>query len=163
MTDLGTYLLWVHLLAASLWFGGAAFLLLVVAPAGRFTMPLAERALYFRRLDRGFDSIAYGAVAMLFFSGTMNWLGSGRVGPGSYWALLGTKVLLALGMVSFRVVRSARIGPGLAVLAAEGIGGGPGDSSEELESVWGKTVFLLALEVISAVPVVFLGVVLRTT
>jgi uncharacterized membrane protein len=163
MTGLGASLTAIHLMAAILWAGGSGFLLLVVAPAGRFSMPLPERVLYFRRLDRAFDSIAYIALALLFLSGALQWLASGRLGAeSSQQGLLGVKVALVLVMIGWRILRSSREGPRLAGLAAEAIGESETAPGEELEAVWKRSIRLLALEVLTAIPIVFLGVLLGT-
>ena len=157
MTQLGTTLLAIHTLAAMLWVGGASFLLFVVVPAGRYTMPLSERALYFRRLDRAFDSIVYIAIAVLFLSGLLQWLGSGLGGEQRNQVLLSLKILLMLGMLGLRLLRSSKKGPELARLAAETLGQGDG-RTEALETTWKANVRLLTLEVLLAIPVIFLGV-----
>ena len=161
MSELGTYLTAVHLVATSLWVGGSIFLLLVVVPAGRFTMPLPERVLYFRRLDRAFDSLAYMAVALLFLSGALQWLASGRFGAQSAdQYLLGVKILLVLAMIGLRIYRSGKEGPRLSGLAAEAIAESETAPSQDLEAMWKSSMRLLALEVLAAIPIVFLGVLL---
>lgn len=158
MTQLGTTLLAVHILAAMLWVGGASFLLCVVVPAGRSTMPLSERALYFRRLDRAFDSIVHIAIAVLFLSGLLQWLGSGLGAEQRNQVLLSLKILLMLGMLGLRLLRSSKKGPELARLAAETIAQGDAARTEPLEVAWTANVRFLMLEVLLAIPVIFLGV-----
>ena len=158
MTELGTTLLALHSLSAMLWVGGSSFLLFIVVPAGRSTMPLPERALYFRRLDRAFDSIVYIAVAVLFLSGLLQWLGSGLGAEQRNQVLLSLKILLVLAMLGFRLLRGSTQGPELARLAAQAIGQSDAASIERLKSVWTASVRLLSVEVLIAIPVIFLGV-----
>ena len=160
VTQLGTTLIAIHILAAVLWVGvgGASFLLFVVVPAGRSTMPLSERALYFRRLDRAFGSIVYIAIAVLFLSGLLQWLGSGLGVEQRNQDLLGLKILLMLGMLGLRLLRSSNKGPELARLAAEALGQGGAARPEPLEIAWTANLRFLMLEVLLAIPVIFLGV-----
>ncbi|HEX9726199.1 MAG TPA: hypothetical protein VGC53_18115 [Vicinamibacteria bacterium] len=160
MTGLGITLIAIHTLAAMLWVGGSSFLLFIVAPAGRATMPLAERALYFRRLDRAFDSIVYIAMAVVFLSGLLQWLGSGLGVEQRNQVLLSVKIVLVLGMLGMRLLRSSKKGPELARWAAEAIGQEDLERIERLELAWTTSGRLLMLEVILAIPVVLLGVVI---
>lgn len=158
MNGLGTILVALHSMSAMLWVGGSSFLLFIVVPAGRSTMPLPERVLYFRRLDRAFDSIVYIAVAVLFFSGLLQWLGSGLGVEQSNQILLSLKILLTLGMLGLRLLRSSKQGPGLARLAAETMGQREASRLEPLERAWKASGRLLSLEVLVAIPIVVLGV-----
>jgi copper resistance protein D len=161
MNGLGATLVTLHSLSAILWVGGSIFLLVVVVPAGRSTMPLSERALYFRRLDRAFDTIVYIAVAVLFLSGLLQWLGSDLGNQPRNQVLLSVKIVLVLGMLGLRLLRSSGRGPELAQLAAEAIGqGNAATAVERLEVAWKGSVRFLLFEVFLAIPVVFLGVVL---
>ena len=160
MTGLGITLITIHTLAAMLWVGGSSFQLFVVVPAGRSTMPLAERALYFRRLDRFFDSIVYIAMAVLFLSGLLQWLDSGLRVEQRNQVLLSVKIILVLGMLGMRLLRSSKRGPELARLAAETIGQGEIDRIERLELAWKASCLSLMLEVVLAIPVIFLSVVM---
>jgi len=160
VTPLGITLIAIHALSAMLWVGGSSLLLFVVVPAGRATMPLAERALYFRRLDRAFDSIVYIAVAFLFLSGLLQWLGAGLGAEPANQALLSVKLVLVLGMLGTRLWRSSKKGPELARWAAEALGKGDDEPHERLSMVWAGSVRWLMLEVLLAIPVVVLGVAL---
>ena len=155
------YLDAMHLVVAFLWAGGSSFLLLVVIPAGRTTMPLPERALYFRRLDRSFDGLVYAAVTLLFFTGVLSALTTGRLGSASrrYLIVLAVKTGLVVAMLMFRVFRSARRGPGLARAAAEALRST--QPSWELDRLWRRSILLLSLEVLFAVPVTLLGLLLH--
>lgn len=159
MFDPGLYLVWIHVLAALLWGGGAAFLVLVVVQAGRTSLPLAERALYLRRLDRSFDLLVYGALLLLFFSGVLAFVSAGHLRGASrdYLGLLAVKVVLVVTMLVARLGRSWRLGPRLALVAAQALKEG---SSSELERLWASSVMLLNWEAAAAVPVTLIGVLL---
>ena len=157
---LGIALATVHALSAMLWVGGSSLLLFVVLPAGRATMPLAERVLYFRRLDRAFDSIVYIAVAVLFLSGLLHWLGAGLGAEPRNQALLSVKLVLVIGMLGARLWRSSSIGPELARSAAEALSASEGEPIERLSSAWRGSLRWLALELLLAIPVIVLGVAL---
>ena len=63
-----------------------------------------------------------------------------------------------VGERGFRLLRCSTKGPELARLAAQAIGQSDAASIERLESVWTASVRLLIVEVLIAIPVIFLGV-----
>jgi hypothetical protein len=70
------------------------------------------------------------------------------------------KIVLVLGMLGMRLLRSSKKGPELARWAAEAIGQEDLERIERLELAWTTSGRLLMLEVILAIPVVLLGVVI---
>lgn len=150
-------LVWLHLVAGIIWFGGSAFLLMVVVPAGRHSMPLADRALYFRRLERRFDRIAWGALGILLSSGFAGLYGEGL--GRRYLVLFVLKLVLTVVAALLRFARTARDGPRLARLAAEAMAEGLKPSAP-LQGLWKRSVVLLALEVAVALPLAWMGLAL---
>ncbi len=69
---MGTALLvWLHLLAAFCWIGGAIFLSLVLVPVLKREPFIAQRPLLFPTVARRFRIVVWGAIAVLLLTGIL--------------------------------------------------------------------------------------------
>lgn len=124
-----TFVLWIHLLAATAWVGPQVFLFLVAIPAIRSIdqAPLRVRAL--EVLTSRYNTLAWGAMALLIVSGILTagdrlqTIGdpfSLRYG----WLLLGKVILVGLA-VALSAWHSFYLGPRLLDLQRAAITAGP--------------------------------------
>jgi uncharacterized membrane protein len=63
---------WLHLLSAMAWIGGMIFILVVLLPILRATMPPVERALVVARVGRRYATVSWVALAVLVVTGFFN-------------------------------------------------------------------------------------------
>ena len=66
---MGTFLVWVHLLAAIAWVGGMAFLSLVLVPVLKQEPFAAQRGLLIKTAAGRFRAVVWGAIAVLLLTG----------------------------------------------------------------------------------------------
>ena len=124
----GFYLLsvWLHILAAAIWIGGMAFLVLVLVPVTR----MAEYRTVAARLvqDTGvrFRWVGWGCLALLLSSGAINlgyrgfgWahVRNGTIFQGPFGRVLGVKLLLVTLILLFSALHDFFIGPKATILA----------------------------------------------
>src|SRR5579884_2769914 len=69
MPSLQAWVLWLHLLAAVAWIGGAIFLSAIVLPVLRQAMPSAERLALVSQIGRRFRVLGWIAIVVLILTG----------------------------------------------------------------------------------------------
>lgn len=100
---------WLHILAAAIWVGGMVFLSLVLVPVVRRAEYRGMAASLIRRTGLRFRWVGWACLGVLLATGMFNlayrgmtradvW--SGRLWHGSYWSILGVKLLL-VGLILF--------------------------------------------------------------
>lgn len=73
MALLDTFILWVHIVGASIWVGGSIFLGLVLAPYVRsLKLSKLERVTFMVELGKRFNKIALPSLLVLFATGIYN-------------------------------------------------------------------------------------------
>ena len=98
MISLATWILWVHILAAAVWLGGAAAVLTAVLPAGEGARAVVARRAHF---------LTSRAMEVLILTGLLNVLLKGvqssfTLRPGFY-AMLSHKMVLLVVMAALQV------------------------------------------------------------
>ncbi len=63
---------WLHLLAAITWIGGMIFILLILLPVLRPSLPAVQRTLLFARVGRRYATISWVSLAILVVTGYAN-------------------------------------------------------------------------------------------
>lgn len=89
----------IHVAAAIVMVGGTVFMRFVLMPAAK-ELPEAEHDQLRQRLLARWKRVVHGGIALLLLSGLYNYMQQipKHKGDGLYHALLGTKMLLALGV-----------------------------------------------------------------
>lgn len=98
MIGVTTWILWVHILAASVWLGAAAAVLAAVLPAPEAARAVAARRAHF---------LTSRAMEILILSGLLNILAKGAqssltLNPG-FFAMLSLKMVLVAAMAALQV------------------------------------------------------------
>jgi len=120
MPSLQAWVLWLHLLAAVAWIGGAIFLSAIVLPVLRQAMPSAERLALVSQIGRRFRVLGWIAIVVLILTGLHQtaWLLPGA--SPRYAAVLGVKLGLVAVLVLLSAIHDWWLGPRLVALAAAG-------------------------------------------
>ncbi len=124
MIDTWTVIRWIHLIAAITWIGGMIFLILVVVPVLRVSVPSPEeRTLLTGRVGRRYGIISAVALATLIATGFLNaehaqvdW---GDLRATEYGETLLIKLILVAFVVVITLVHSLYFGFKLERLARE--------------------------------------------
>ena len=98
MIDLTTWILWVHILAASVWLGAGAAVLIAVLPTAEEARTTAARRAHF---------LTSRAMEILILTGLLNILAKGvqsglTLSPG-FFAMLSLKMALLVAMAALQV------------------------------------------------------------
>lgn len=89
---------WIHLLSATFWIGGLAFIYLLLVPALKQTLSEQAAASVISAVYKKFTTITFVLIFVLFVTGGIN-IGMSRHGgtfPPQYFALLGVKLFLVV-------------------------------------------------------------------
>ncbi len=107
MALVDSLIIWIHLIATSIWVGGSLFIGMVIAPYARsLDISIKERTLLIVNLGRRFNKIALPSLFILFATGIYN----ARfviVEPNlesSYTIILMIKVILIIAMTSLYII-----------------------------------------------------------
>jgi uncharacterized membrane protein len=122
------WVLWLHVLAAIFWVGGQLFLVSVVIPVLRQTLPEPERIRVVALAGRRFAALSGVALAVLLITGPLNAEAHGisrNILAHTTWGhVLIAKACLVLIMLAITAVHGVYFGRRLAELGAAG-GGDP--------------------------------------
>jgi uncharacterized membrane protein len=111
---------WLHILAAIVWIGGMAFLILVLVPAIRQPQYRGVFASLIHWTGLRFRLVGWVCMGLLLLTGTFNlayrgfgWtdLWSGKLWQGSFGTILGAKLLLVAVILVASTVHDFSIGP----------------------------------------------------
>lgn len=111
---------WLHILAAIVWIGGMAFLILVLVPAIRRPQYRGVAASLIRWTGLRFRLVGWVCMGLLLLSGTFNlayrgvgWTDfwSGQLWQGSFGWILGVKLLLVAVILVASTVHDFFVGP----------------------------------------------------
>ena len=111
---------WLHILAAIVWIGGMAFLILVLVPAIRQPQYRGVFASLVHLTGLRFRLVGWVCMGLLLLSGTFNlvyrgfgWADfwNGQLWQGSFGRILGAKLLLAAVILVASTVHDFSIGP----------------------------------------------------
>lgn len=120
MRALYLFTVWLHLLAASVWIGGMAFLALVLVPLVRRPENRGVAAALFHRTGVRFRTVGWVCLGLLVLTGAFqlavrgyDWgdLVSGRLWEGPSGRILALKLLLVAVVLGLSVVHDFAIGP----------------------------------------------------
>ena len=137
MISLATWILWVHILAAAVWLGGAAAVLTAVLPAAERARAAVARRAHF---------LTSRAMEVLILTGVLNVLMKGM--QSSFTLSPGFFAMLALKMVLLLVMAALQIWMGAAWRRA---GEGSGDATRRarislsVQCLFGAVAVLLGL------------------
>lgn len=128
---LRSLILWLHLLAASIWIGGVVFQVLVVFPTLARATPSAERVRFALSLEARFRVLVWPVVGLVLFTGLVNlmhiWYATivtARSISSTFIPILSIKVSLVVGMIALQAVLQFLVQPRrVAALASEPAGG----------------------------------------
>lgn len=63
---------WIHVIAAVVWIGGNLILAMVIVPYFRQNLPPVQRIKLLTQIGKRFETIVWGCVGILFFTGMIN-------------------------------------------------------------------------------------------
>ncbi len=98
MISLATWILWVHILAAAVWLGGAAAMAAAVLPAAGAAGAAVGRRVHFLT-SRGMELVFLTGLVNVLLKGLQS---SFTLGPG-FFAMLSLKMVLLVGMAALQV------------------------------------------------------------
>jgi copper resistance protein D len=106
-------LVWLHVLAAVSWIGGAIFLSVVLAPVLRREPFASQKALLFRTTALRFRAVVWGSIATLLLTGPplLYQRGISIVDPAGWPMVLSIKLGLVAILLLFTVTHDLIIGP----------------------------------------------------
>lgn len=106
-------LVWLHVLAAVSWIGGAIFLSVVLVPVLRREPFASQKALLFRTTALRFRVVVWGAIATLLLTGPLllHERGIPIADPAGWPMVLGIKLGLVAILLLFTVTHDLIIGP----------------------------------------------------
>jgi len=163
LMTLGTLVMWLHVIAFSVWIGGMTFFLFVFAPSVHQLNPgEGFRVLNFGR--ERFEIVSWIAILLLLATGIGNFFFHGSTYefrfPRETVGILGMKLFIFLAMLLHQVFQTLKYGPAIVSLSAQAAG----ETSawpEFLLAPWRKWFILLkinaALGLIGLILGVFLG------
>ncbi len=120
MRALYLFSVWLHILAASVWIGGMAFLALVLVPVVRRPENRGAAATLFHRTGVRFRTVGWACLGLLVLTGTFQlgvrgygWgdVASGRLWEGPSGRILALKLLLVAVVLGISAVHDFAIGP----------------------------------------------------
>lgn len=150
---------WVHLLAAIAWIGGQLFLVLVVLPVLRGTLPPPQRMLLVAQLGRRFAVLSWIALALLVVTGFLNgerrgvaWEALPTAGS-TYGQVLFAKLCLVAVVIALTFLQGQVLGPRMTCLAAQAAGNSSEDEARRrrlarLSAIGSVTNLLLNLVIV---------------
>lgn len=150
---------WIHILAATVWIGGAAFLALVLVPAVRKPELAAQAPAFLRAAALRFRSVGWISLAVLIVTGCLN-LGfrgfswqdciSGNIFRGGFGRILGFKISLVAVMLAISGAHDFILGPRAALRILENPGSPEAHAARRRAAWMGRSVLLLGLLIAGA-------------
>lgn len=168
-TDMATlyfFSVWLHILAATAWIGGMAFLVLVVVPWLR-ERPRAHAGAFLAETGTKFRAVGWACFAIALVTGTFNlWIRGIRFGHFADTAWLssrpGQTVLAKLGLFAAVLVVSAihdfSVGPRATEVLERAPGSAEAEALRRRASRLGRLNALLALLLVAAAVMLVRGV-----
>lgn len=144
----------IHLLAAMIWVGGMAFLVLVLVPSLRQGVTPLQRAALVQATGRRFRTVGWCCLGLLVLTGLTNLWARGMtvavLGDAAFWStpfgsLLAWKVSVVALIVSLSGVHDFLLGPRATRLLQEQPGEPETEAARRLATRLGRLNFLLSL------------------
>lgn len=110
---MGTFLIWLHVLAAVVWIGGMVFLSLILVPVLKREPFVPQRGALMRAAGRRFRFVVWAAVALLMITGPLLMIGRGwsPADPGGWPPILVAKLTLIVVLLALTVAHDFFVGP----------------------------------------------------
>ena len=148
---------WIHLLAAIVWIGGMAFLVLVLAPALRRMEPRDVAVQLIREAGTRFRTVGWICLGVLVLTGLQNLKSRGITweiaATRVFWSagfghVLAMKLGLILAILATSAVHDFRIGPGASTALARDPASPEARRLRAMAMWFGRVNFVLALLVV---------------
>ena len=66
------FVVWIHVVAAVVWFGGVLFMVMVMVPAARGVLDPPMRSRFMAQIGRRFRNVTWASAAILIVTGILN-------------------------------------------------------------------------------------------
>ncbi|MBX5445401.1 DUF4149 domain-containing protein [Sphaerobacter sp.] len=123
MIDIWSVIRWAHLLAAIAWIGGMLFILIVLLPVMRRSVPSTERTLLVAQVGERYGVLSWVALSILVVTGVLNgerrsvaWF---HLLDGEYGRTLALKLLLVAIVIPITLVHAFYYGRRITRLAEQ--------------------------------------------
>ncbi len=128
---------WIHLISAITWIGGQLFILIVLLPIMRTSLPRNERTLLFAQVGRRYAVLSWIALALLVVTGVLNGERRGidwaRLPDSSYGRILLVKLIFVAIVIVITLVHALYFGRRITEIAERVQAMGKDDASVTAE------------------------------
>lgn len=132
-----SWIRWVHLISAISWIGGQIFILIVLLPVMRTSLPRNERTLLFAQVGRRYAVLSWVALALLVVTGVLNGERRGidwtRLPDSSYGRILLVKLIFVTVVILMTLVHALYFGRRITEIAEQVREMGEGDPAVAAE------------------------------
>lgn len=132
-----SWIRWVHLISAISWIGGQIFILIVLLPVMRTSLPRNERTLLFAQVGRRYAVLSWVALALLVVTGVLNGERRGidwtRLPDSSYGRILLVKLIFVTVVILITLVHALYFGRRITEIAEQVREMGEGDPAVAAE------------------------------
>lgn len=149
---------WVHILAAMVWIGGASFIALVLVPAVRRPENAHNAPALLRACAMRFRTVGWASLVILVVTGclilglrgfTFEDCFTGRVFIGPFGRTLAIKLILIAAIFAISGLHDFYLGPNAAKVILDNPGSGEAAKARKRASWMGRIVLLLGLAVVA--------------
>ncbi len=123
-----SWIRWIHLISAITWIGGQLFILLILLPIMRTSLPRNQRTLLFAQVGRRYAVVSWIALALLvvtgFFNGHRRGIDWSRLPDSTYGQILMAKLILVAVVIVITLIHALYFGQRITEIAeqAEALG-----------------------------------------
>src|SRR6185312_13325039 len=137
IVSIWSWIRWIHLISAITWIGGQIFILLVLLPIMRTSLPRNERTLVFAQVGRRYAIVSWVALALLIVTGVLNGHRRGvdweHLTRSGYGQILFTKLVFVALIIVITLVHALYFGRRITELAERSNKLGEDDPGIEVE------------------------------